>query len=278
MYMKPADVLSNDYISHAAPSILATDKAARCSDGYTFIPTIDVVEGMRKEGWYPVHVQEVRTRDENRMGHQKHMIRFRHQDMLRITPTPNMVVPETILVNGHDGSAQYRLYGGLYRYICANGMVISEADIGELKVRHSGDVVGRVIEGTYEIVREIPKVLEKVRGMQAISLLPEERVAFAEAAMELRWPQGGKNNPGLTPQQILFSRRREDFSTDLWTTFQRVQENLTKGGQSAIVLSANGRFRRKTARPINGIDQSISLNRDLWELAERTRMSLREEA
>jgi hypothetical protein len=31
---------------------------------------------------------------------------------------------------------------------------------------------------------------------------------------------------------LLTPRRREDYSDDLWTVYQRVQENLMKGGLS----------------------------------------------
>ena len=49
--------------------------------------------------------------------------------------------------------------------------------------------------------------------------------------------------------------------------FNRTQENLTKGGLSA--RAANGR--RQTTRPVQGIDQSVRLNRALWLLADGLR-------
>lgn len=54
---------------------------------------------------------------------------------------------------------------------------------------------------------------------------------------------------------------------DLWSVFNRTQENLTKGGLSA--RAANGR--RQTTRPVQGIDQSVRLNRALWLLADGLR-------
>ncbi|NRE31720.1 DUF932 domain-containing protein [Burkholderia pseudomallei] len=54
---------------------------------------------------------------------------------------------------------------------------------------------------------------------------------------------------------------------DLWSVFNRTQENLIKGGLSA--RAANGR--RQTTRPVQGIDNGIRLNRALWLLADGLR-------
>ena len=62
-------------------------------------------------------------------------------------------------------------------------------------------------------------------------------------------------------------RRFEDRRDDLWTTFNRLQENLVKGGLEG--RSRNGRATR--TRPVNGIDQNVKLNRALWVLAEEMR-------
>ena len=74
----------------------------------------------------------------------------------------------------------------------------------------------------------------------------------------------------MTESQVLRPRRPEDASSDLWTTFNRVQENVIAGGLSAVQRDANGRrVRRVSTRRINGIDQDVRLNRALWELAAK---------
>jgi hypothetical protein len=62
-------------------------------------------------------------------------------------------------------------------------------------------------------------------------------------------------------------RRADDSRGDLWSVFNRIQENLIKGGLRARV--ANGR--RQTTRPVQGIDNGIRLNRALWLLADGLR-------
>ena len=64
--------------------------------------------------------------------------------------------------------------------------------------------------------------------------------------------------------QLLQPRRLDDDRPDLWSTFNRVQENLVQGGLSA--RTANGR--RNCTRAIQGIDQNVKINRALWILAD----------
>ncbi|EJO4325342.1 DUF945 domain-containing protein, partial [Escherichia coli] len=65
---------------------------------------------------------------------------------------------------------------------------------------------------------------------------------------------------------IITPRRREDKQNDR-TTWQRVQENMIKGGLSG--RSASGKNTR--TRAITGIDGDIRINKALWMIAEKFR-------
>jgi hypothetical protein len=68
-------------------------------------------------------------------------------------------------------------------------------------------------------------------------------------------------------ETLLKSRRSEDEGTDLWTTMNRVQENLVQGGLSDFHRDRRGRLR--SVRALRGIDSKVSLNKGLWGLAEQ---------
>ena len=103
-------------------------------------------------------------------------------------------------------------------------------------------------------------------AMRAITLDDGEAEVFARSALVLKYDEPGKTLP-ITESQILRPRRFDDNHADLWSTFNRVQENLVKGGLTG--RSANGRQQR--TRPVQGIDQNVRLNRALWLLAEGLR-------
>lgn len=69
----------------------------------------------------------------------------------------------------------------------------------------------------------------------------------------------------ITEEQVLQPRRREDKKDDLWTVYQRLQENLIKGGLSG----RNAKGKRARTRSVNGIDGDIKLNKALWVMTEK---------
>ena len=169
-------------------------------------------------------------------------------------------VPEIIQLNSHDGSSSYQMLPGLFRSVCCNGLVCGTS-FGEVRVPHKGDVVGKVIEGAYEVLGVFDRVEEKREAMQSLMLPPPAQQALAKAALTYRF---GEEHQPVTDAQILSPRRWQDEKNDLWTVFNRLQENLSKGGLPG--RSAQGKSSR--TRAVNGIDGDIKLNRALWVMAE----------
>jgi hypothetical protein len=60
------------------------------------------------------------------------------------------------------------------------------------------------------------------------------------------------------------ARREEDEGRQLWNLFNRVQENIVKGGVKGTTPSG----RQKTTRGVNGALPLVQVNEKLWELAE----------
>jgi len=248
--------LTNDEIFRHVPSIFSDDKHDSRSERYTYIPTITILDKLRTEGFEPFFACQTRVRDEGRIGHAKHMLRLRrHGEIL------GAEVPEIILLNSHDGSSSYQMIPGVFRFVCHNGMVCGDT-FGEIRVPHKGDIVGQVIEGAFEVLNRFDDVTESREEMKAIQLNRDEQRIFAETALEYRYEN--QYNP-LTPEKVLQSRRREDDSNDIWTVYQRTQENLIKGG----IYGINSKGKRVRTRGINGIDGDIKTNRALWSLAEK---------
>ncbi len=124
-----------------------------------------------------------------------------------------------------------------------------------------------MIEGAYEVLGIFDQVEEKREAMESLILTPPAQYALANAALTYRF---GEDHQPVTASQILTPRRYEDRQNDLWTTYQRLQENLLKGGLSG--RTAKGK--RTYTRAVNGIDGDIRLNRALWVMAEELQQAL----
>lgn len=272
--------LTNQQLLRAAPSIFATTAWAEVSDKYAFIPTIDVVEMMRKEGFMPVKAQQSACRIEGKGEFTKHMVRFqRAQDMVdrqALNPGHHFYakhgelepeIPEIVLVNSHDRSSGFQLEAGLFRLKCSNGLMVKSSDLGAISLRHSSNVGGMVIDGCCRIIETMPQVLEHVDVMKRIQLDRGEQAAFAAAAVQLRYPADldGNSTAPFEPAALLRPQRRDDTLPDLWTTFNVVQENFVKGG----IAGRGTTGKRMRTRAIKSVNEDLRLNKALWVLAER---------
>ncbi len=121
-----AAALSDEELRRCAPSIFASQPIDTVSDRYSFLPTSSVLKGMRENGWLPVRAEQQSVRTEARRGFQKHLIRFARAEHLG-SWEKNQVRPEVVLLNSHDKSSAYQLHCGLFRLVCSNGMVVSDA-------------------------------------------------------------------------------------------------------------------------------------------------------
>lgn len=251
--------LTNDELATYVPSVFSEEKHESRSEKYTYIPTITLLDNLREEGFQPFFACQTRVRNAEMKGHTKHMLRLRREGQII-----GKEVPEIILLNSHDGSSSYQMIPGMFRFICTNGMVCGDT-FGEVRVPHKGDVVGQVIEGAYEVLGIFDKIDNQLDAMKSIRLNTEEQHLFAEAALMYRYGNEEGKIPPVTAEKLLTTRRIEDKQNDLWMTFQRVQENMIKGG----LTGRNAQGKRTTTRAINGIDGDIKLNRALWMIAEK---------
>jgi hypothetical protein len=260
--------LSEDQMRAAAPSIFAAGKHFSRSERYTYIPTVDVLRGLRKEGFEPFMVAQSRCRLEGKAEFTKHMIRMRHAGQVNARSEAN----EIILINSHDGASSYQMLAGMFRFVCCNGLVVGDV-VEDIRIPHKGNIQGDVIEGAFRVLDEFEAVEQHAEAMKALPLEPREEIAFATAALALRFGDravegGGGHLPApVTAEQLNEARRIDDIGHSLWATFQRVQENVMRGGQSGRGVKG----RRLQTRPVGSIDRGVSLNRALWMLAEEMR-------
>jgi len=254
--------LTNDELMVHVPSVFGTDKHESRSDRYTYIPTITVLDSLKQEGFQPFFACQTRVRDHSKREHTKHMLRLRREGQIT-----GKQVSEIILLNSHDGSSSYQMLPGLFRFVCQNGLVCGET-FGEVRVPHKGNVVEKVIEGAYEVLGLFDRVEEKRDVMQSLLLPPPVQQAFAKAALTYRF---GEEYQPVTESQILSPRRWQDESHDLWTIYQRIQENLIKGGLAGRTTKG----KRAHTRAVKGIDGDVKLNRALWVMAESLLESLK---
>lgn len=256
----PYSPISLDHVLRAFPSIGQTQAHFKTSEKYANVVTGNVLQTMAANGFEIYAASEARVRLDHKRGFQKHMLRLRHVS----TRVDSMRAPEIIMLNSHDGANGYRLISGLLEFACLNG-IITGTRFESFSIRHSGNAADKVTDAALRLMTELPRLADSVRQMQARTLTLGGQRELAERALIARY---GDEPVPFGVDQMLFARRDADDNASLWSTFQRVQENITQGGAQAIVRGTNGRLRRTSMRRVKAIDANVNLNRALWDIAD----------
>lgn len=260
--MPAPTLLTNDRIIDLAPAAGSFEPVATASARYAFVPTLTVVDALRDVGWFPITAEQSNARLDDRLGFQQHMIRLVHEGLSRKGERVDMM-----LWNSHDLGSSFKLITSVWRYACGNGLMVS-SEFANFTHRHVGFNIDDLVHSALEIAEASTLVADQVEKMKTISLAPVERGIFATAAHQLIY-----NDPEqapITAEQLLSSRRYDDRDlSDLWTTFNVVQENVIKGGVSGVKFDESGRRKRVTTRPVKALDRNVKLNQALWFLTER---------
>lgn len=263
-------------------SIVAKREAPTASSVYHFFSTEHILNSLINAGWFPVVAQEMAIKTVAREGFQKHMIRFRQAGTA--LKQVGDEIPELILTNSHDASAAYLFMVGFFQLACLNGLIVCEAEFGTIRIPHRSINEKDVIDVSYRILDDVPRLTQKINDYKQIELKPADKELFAEQALLLKYDDGksevkreGANlqigDRRFSVPVLLQPRRVNDDGNSLWKVFSTVQENLLKGNnfERTVRFDAQGHARhaRKT-REIKSIDENIRINKSLWELTEET--------
>lgn len=244
---------SLEEIKSMAPSVFTTDKAAHLTDKYIQTPTSRVVEDLMALGWQVTKAQEVKARKGK--GFQKHIVVFRNPEIMIKGKGGDDAFPQILLTNSHDGKAAFNFRVGIFRLVCSNGLVISDADFSNVSIRHMNYTFETLQTKISEVIAKLPGLVAKINLFKSTQLSDTAMAEFAIKAASLRT----KQNTNVV--ELLRAERDLDRGNDLWSVYNRVQEKIINGG------FGYGRKNRK-ARSIKNFQQDIKLNEELFELAE----------
>ncbi len=244
-------VYSLEEIKQIAPPVFTTEKAANLTDKYVQTPTSRVVEDLMNLGWQVTKAQEVKSRKYK--GFQKHLIVFRNPEIMIKGKDGDDAFPQILLTNSHDGKAAFNLRVGIFRLVCSNGLVISDADFNNVSIRHINYTFETLQTKIQEVIAKLPNLVQKINLFKSTQLTEAQMQDFAAKAMQLRTKQR------VNIMDVLNADRPQDAGSDLWVVFNRVQEKLIGGSY---------RTGKRKARSVKNFQKDIQLNEQLFELAE----------
>jgi hypothetical protein len=248
--------LNND-INKLSAFIPSLDKDWRASQRInskaTMIESLDAVREFQHQGWNIAGAYEQRNKQNRKIG--SHFIRMEHPDF-KVTNSKCQIdaVATMNIFNSCNGSKPMELDLGAYRLVCENGM-IAHTSYSSAKVPHTEKGQYSLQEILCDLGIRTQGVMEEFNKLKERDLSPQEAMNLATQAADIRFGKGHR----IDVSQLLNIVREEDKGEDVWTVFNRIQENLT---QPHRLVDHSG-------NPLNGIssiEEDTRINKELFEL------------
>jgi hypothetical protein len=255
-FTSPATI---EQLAKAAPAALSTTPHPNLMPQYDMVPTANVLRSFLDNGYGISRAQQVEGRDRYYGPDTgKHIICLRPLEAFNELVVGDYI-PEIVYTGCHDGSSAIHMFMGIFRVICANGMITGEK-WASYRITHRKGAEQKALEAATEMLNLLPNLNTGIQRMRERELTPQEEHSLALDALKIRYPE----HAPFAAEQLLHIRRQADASRNLWTVLNRIQENLLQGGQ--IGVSASGRQLR--VKPIERISRDVEINRRLWNIAE----------
>ncbi len=270
--------LSNEAIFKKAPAVFAEQPKSTTSDNYLFVSTNRLIDGLRTQGWEVVTAKQTMNRStsaENKETN-KHALFLARQESLSRGANIGESLPLLKLENSHNGMSTFKLSAGFFRILCANGLSVPDSIYSAPKVRHTQDMRSEVIEATYKVLNDFPKLIGMREALRSINLTNEEIMLMGDTASELFFSKEERqkmqetakrvhNDKYLLDVQLTRPVRHDDRKTDLWTVSNVIQENLIRG--NVRLVRDNGRL--VSQRAVTSIDRDNDIHAKLFAMTQK---------
>ena len=218
-----------------------------------YIETIDTVENLMKQGWNIDGVCENRNKSSFKID--SHYVKMSHPDLImKSTTGKEEGIANLYIGNSCNGTKAMNIDFGMYRQVCSNGLI-----------RFDGEQIGSIPHNNKGIER-YPIIMNKVNeyaadAMESFAQFKSKELNISQIqkltrdAMKLRFV--GRSD--ISPNQLLTVRRPEDAGDNLWSIYNRVQENLTQPG---MIVDTSG----KLISGVTSVQQDMEINKSLFTL------------
>jgi hypothetical protein len=245
--------LTIEELGRKVPSILATKPIDDVSKKYTFVSTVDAIELIQSAGWMPYAAKQSNVRKDTKAGFQSHLVKFTRNESLSDNDQERF---DLLLFNSHDKGTAFKLSMGVFRFVCANGLIVGREDL-EFRHKHIGFDEQSFMASVSELSNQGRVIAESVADYKQIELTPDEKGVYAQAAAQII-----TDTPeNISTFDMLRPRRSQDRQDNLWSTYNRVQENIMKGGIR--------RKKQSRTRKVKALKRESNINKALWLLTEK---------
>jgi hypothetical protein len=208
-----------------------------------YIPTLDVITKLQHEGWQLKGVDEQRGKNRKISSN---YVQMHHPDFaVKNSKGKDEAYTSITISNSCNGNKPLQMSLGMFRQVCTNGLVMFDQHAETENIKHIEINYRNLDRFITSVTNKTGKLLTEVSEMKHKGLSLEEMRKLAREAASLRY----NDLEDINIDDLLTVNRVEDESNDLWTVFNRIQENLT--------------------HDVSNMSEDIRLNKQLFSLANQ---------
>lgn len=254
---------------------LAQGPLESLSNVYRFVRSSDIKDtltsdyGLDFEG---ISFSSLKTNKLERSGKQKHIMAFNTNHSMN-----NGEHVRLLVTNNYEGKGSLRFNLGLFRMVCANGIVAGDSIFEERIIHKGNDIQERISEVMEIVAKSTKEFVHKIDTMKNKTISNDE---FHHAMLQMLDFKHGKDHHDTNLLQFT-PKRLEDKGSDVWSKFNIAQEYLIKGGYKTSlidldnsVLGDNSNIivptfkKERQVKAVKAIDTNRTINQKCWEVFE----------
>lgn len=187
-----------------------------------YIPTLDVVSKLQNEGWKIQGVDEDRAKNRKIVSN---YVQMQHPDFaVKNSKGRDEAIASLTISNSCSGNKPLQLDLGAYRQVCSNGLIAFDVTSESSKIQHTRINVRDLDLFIFELSTKSNKLIKEINAMKDKNMSHDKIKRFAYNAAKLRF---NEDDDKFDIDALLKVNRTEDEGNDVWTVFNRIQENLT---------------------------------------------------
>lgn len=210
-----------------------------------YIPTLEVVQKMQNQGWLINGVDEKRNKKSRKITN--NYIQMTHPDFsIKNSKGQDEAYSSLSISNSCSGNQPLHMGLGAFRMVCSNGLISFDQHSESEKIKHTQINALNLNEFINSINSKAQNLIHQLNEWKNKDMTVEEIRNLAYDSLKLRL---NEDDDDFNPEELLRVNRIEDEGNDVWTVFNRIQENLT--------------------HDIRSKEEDTRLNQQLFELVNR---------
>jgi len=220
--------------------------ASHVSEQYSPVNTQLFLQPFLERGWKVVKTQNSTSKKTGTIH--RELVSLHHDDF--ISSHGNI---ELKVVNSYDARSSLKIYAGIHRLVCSNGLVMM-VEGEQFRFVHRGEAIYEKLDNAYDrIVAYLDTVKLRTEKLENTTLddtqLDNIITNIARKVFEKDTDKENRTILSINPytlKNIKRVRRNADKGTDAFTLLNVIQENITRKGDLSAMVSITNKETKET--------------------------------